>query len=234
MNKTLTDAQKKADTDLWIIIISTLTALIIYMVMQSLIETTVKNTELPILPRTLCAALFEFGLAGLGITIVSVFRGEPFSRHGLNGKNILPSIGLSALCAIPYLIFVLLTEENVRYLPFQSVYTTKELLQSGFPVNITGLVITALVWGFLEGFNYIVISDKINERYPSDHFWLDWGALACSVICILIHGAIGVHAKDIFEMLTIICIIYGMILVRKKTGNAWGAIAVFVFFWNAL
>ena len=52
-------------------------------------------------------------------------------------------------------------------------------------------------------------------------------------MCILIHGAIGVTPKDFIEMLTVLFIIYGILMVRKFTGNAWGCVFVFVFLWNA-
>lgn len=125
------------------------------------------------------------------------------------------------------------TGQITSYLPFQSVWTTQEVLSSGFPSNIIAVIITALAWGFFEGFNYVVISDKINRRYLSKNRWLNWGAIVCAVLCILIHGAIGVTAEGIIEMLTIVIIVYGMLMVKKATQNAWGCIFIFVFLWNA-
>jgi len=70
----------------------------------------------------------------------------------------------------------------------------RDVLLSAFPINIIGILVTTLAWRFFEGFNYVVISDKINRRYPSRKRWLNWGAFVCAVLCILIHGAIGVTA----------------------------------------
>jgi hypothetical protein len=95
------------------------------------------------------------------------------------------------------------------------------------------MMITAVAWGFFEGFNYAVITDKINICLPSKHWWLDWGAIICAGMCVLIHGMIGVTPKDILEMLSTIVIIYGSLMVRKKTGNSWGLVFTFVFLWNA-
>lgn len=131
------------------------------------------------------------------------------------------------------MIFMLSTGQITSYLPFQSVWTTREVLSSGFPINVIGMLITAIAWGFFEGFNYVVISDKINRRYPSKNRWLNWGAIACAVLCILIHGAIGVTAEGIIEMVTIFLIVYGMVMVKEYTGNAWGCVFIFTFFWNA-
>jgi len=233
MKNNLTIAQKKADIDLWIIIIATFVMFFIYLFYQSDIVAFLKDTTKPVLLRTLLVALFQFGIAGLGITIVSIFRKEPFTRHGLNKRNVLIAIVLTLLCFVPYLVYLLITNNYHGYLPFQSVYTTREILQSDFPINMIGMAIIALAWGFFEGFNYIFISDKINQRYPSKYKYLNWGALICSIMCLLIHGMIGVRPEDLFEMAAVICIIYGMIMVREKTGNAWGAVFAFIFLWNA-
>ena len=111
--------------------------------------------------------------------------------------------------------------------------TTNEIIASGFPVNVIGILITLLMWGFFEGFNYVVISDKINECYPSKNVWVNWGAISCGVLCILVHGVIGVTVNDILEMLSIFIIIYGMLLVKTITKNAWGCVFIFIIFWNA-
>ena len=88
--------------------------------------------------------------------------------------------------------------------------------------------------GFFVGFNYVVISDKISERFPSKSRFWDWGAFVCAIMCIVVHGAIGVTPDAIIEMLCTIILIYGMLMVRKKTGNAWGCVLIFFVYWNAL
>lgn len=231
--KHVTTEQKKLDIDLWIIIISSVLVLCVYLVFNNQLMDIGNNYSLPVLLRLLLFASFQYGLAGLGITIISIIRKESFFSHGLKKDKALTSIFLSALCFLPYIIIQIATCNLTSYLPFQSVWTTKELLSSVFPTNAIGISITAIVWGFFEGFNYIVISDKINARYPSKNKWINWGAISCSIICILIHGAVGVTATAIIEMLSIIFLIYGMLIVKERTGNAWGAVFVFIFMWNA-
>ena len=51
---------------------------------------------------------------------------------------------------------------------------------------------------------------------------------------ILIHGAVGVTPDAVAEMLCTLFLIYGMLIVRKATGNAWGCVLIFVLYWNAL
>jgi len=111
---------------------------------------------------------------------------------------------------------------------------TKEVICKGFPVNAVGVLIIWTAWGFFEGFNYVVISDIINRRYPTKCRWLNWGAIICAILCILIHGLVGVTPEDIIEMLATMALIYGMLIIREQTQNAWGVIFVFTFLWNAM
>lgn len=229
----LNEKQKELDTDLWIITIVSFVSLGIFMVFQKEIYGIVKNYEFPILLRVLLAALFQYGVAGLGITIVSIFRKEHFLSYGLKPEGMFLSILLCVLCFVPNIMFSYTLGQSDSYLPFQTVLTTKEVLASGFPINIIGMLVTATAWGFFEGFNYVVISEKINRRYPTNSKWLNWGAIFCAIMCILIHGAIGVTFEGIIEMITVFIIIYGMLMVKEFTGNACGCVFIFVFLWNA-
>ena len=230
---TLNEKQKELDIDLWIIMIVSFVSLGIFMVFQKEIYGIIKNEELPILSCILLAAMFQYGVAGFGITIVSILRKEHFFSYGLKIKGMFLSILFSVLCFVPNIIFSYIIGQSNSYLPFQTVLTTKEVLTSSFPINIIGMLVTATAWGFFEGFNYIVISEKINRRYPTNYKWLNWGAISCAIICILIHGTVGVSFEGIIEMITILIVIYGMLMVKEFTGNAWGCVFIFVFLWNA-
>ena len=229
----LNEKQKELDIDLWIITIVSFVSLGIFMIFQKEIYGIVKNEELPILSRVLLVAIFQYGLAGFGITIVSIFRKEHFLSYGLKTEGMFLSILHCVLCFIPNIIFSYTLGQSNGYLPFQTVLTTKEVLASDFPINVIGMLITATAWGFFEGFNYIVISEKINRRYPTNYKWLNWGAIFCAIMCILIHGAIGVTFEGIIEMITVLIIIYGMLMVKEFTGNGWGCVFIFIFLWNA-
>ena len=228
-----TEQHKQLDVDLLLIMGISLLVLGLYMVFNSQITLVMKDPAIPVLIRVGYAAVFQFGLAGLGITFVTLFRKESFLSYGLQKKGLLVSVLLCIVCFAPYGFFLVLTKQATSYLPFQSVRTTKAVLASDFPINFFGMLITAIAWGFFEGFNYVVISDKINKRYPSSNKFLNWGAISCAVLCILIHGAVGVTLSGIIEMVTILLIIYGMLLVKEKTGNAWGCVVLFILFWNA-
>ena len=58
--------------------------------------------------------------------------------------------------------------------------------------------------------------------------------IQAAVMCIIVHGAIGITPDAVAEMLCTIVLIYGMLMVRKKTGNAWGCVLIFFAYWNAL
>lgn len=74
---------------------------------------------------------------------------------------------------------------------------------------------------------------KINLRYPRQNKKIDLGALICALICLLVHGMIGLDATSLFEAIAVFILIYGMLVIQKRTGNAWSCILIFCFFWNA-
>lgn len=229
------ERRKQLDTDLWIIVIVSVLILGIYSVFNRSINGIVSDTSINIVLRVLfVGGIFQFGLAGLGITTVTILRKESFLSYGLTRKNILPAIILSALCCLPDFIYNYLAGNVHTWFPFSDVHTTAGVIASGFPYNVLGMLITAICWGFFEGFNYVVFCDKLSERYPSKNRFWDWGAFLCAIMCILVHGVVGVTPDAIAEMLCTMLLIYGMLIVRKITGNAWGCVLIFVMYWNAL
>lgn len=237
MNATMLTKKRKRqlDTDLWIIAAVSVLVLTIYSVWGKTINEIVSDSSVNIVLRVLfIGVLFQFGLAGLGITIVSIIRKESFVSHGLTRKNIPLTLALSALCCVPDFLYNYFAGNIHAWFPFSDVHTTSEVIASGFPYNVLGMLITSVCWGFFEGFNYVVIGDKISERYPSNSRLWDTGAFACAVLCIVIHGVIGVTPDAVAEMLCTMFLIYGMLITRKLTGNAWGCVLIFVLYWNAL
>lgn len=227
------DEKRNTTLDLIIIVITTFAVLAAFIPFQESIYHFARDGEQPLLLRTLAMALMQFGLAGFGISLVMLIRHERFSQYGLIKRGALASIGLSVLAFTPSILFQIATGQASGYLPFQSVWMTREVLAASFPASLAGMGLIAAAWGFFEGFNYVVICQKINRRFPSRNRWLNWGALSCAVMCILIHGMIGITPEGILEALSVMIIIYGMLMAREFTGNAWGCVFVFVFLWNA-
>lgn len=234
MTKTnLTIEQKKADVDLNIIINTTLLVLGIFMIFQSQFKSFSNNKNIHILIRTTIMALMQFGVAGLGVTVMSIFRKEKFLKYGLKQKGTITSIVLSSLMFVPNVMFNLATGAVTKYMPFQSVWITNDVISSRFPINIIGIALIVIAWGFFEGFNYVVIYEKINMRFPTTNKWLNRSAILCAIMCISIHGIIGISPENIIEAITVFIIIYGMLMVKEFTGNAWGCVFIFIFLWNA-
>ncbi len=227
--------KKQLSQDLMIIAFVSFAVLAICMLMNDKMNSLAYDQSINIVIRVFVIGVgAQFGLAGLGITIVCLLRKESFKLFGLRSKNLIVSILLCLACCVPDFIYCLCNGKVHTWCPFWDVNTTPEVLSSGFPYNVLGMLITAVCWGFFEGFNYVVIRDKFSELFPSKYKLWDWGALLCAIMCILIHGVIGVTPDAVIEMLVTIFLIYGMLIVRKLTGNAWGCVLIFFVYWNAL
>ena len=142
------------------------------------------------------------------------------------------AIAGTVLCFVPSICCTVASGQFHGYQPF-SIIITGDVIAGGIPFSILGMALIAVVWGFFEGFNYAVISEKINRRYSTKNPWLDYGAITCGIICVLFHP-ISVSFWGIVEIITCFAAIYGMLLVKKRTGNAWGCVFAFCFIWNAI
>lgn len=230
--QSLTTEQKRLDTDLWIISLVTFGVFIVYSIIGNQLMNYVKNRDISVIPRLLLNAGVQFGVAGLGITIVCILRKEKISQFGLTKMNIGKAIVGTVLCFLPSVGYIIASGQFNGYQPF-NILITGDVIASGIPISILGMALIVVVWGFFEGFNYAVICEKINRRYPSNNEWLDYGAITCAIICILFHP-LSISFWGIIEIITTFIAIYGMLIVKKKTENAWGCVFAFCFIWNAL
>lgn len=230
--KQLTAEEKRLDADLWIIALVTMGVFLCYAATGDRLMGFVKDSTIPVLPRLLVNAAVQFGIAGAGITIVCLLRKERFTQFGLKRDNVLRAVGGTILCFVPLVGCIVASGQFRGYQPF-SILITADVLAAGPPLSLLGMALIVAVWGFFEGFNYAVISEKINRRYPSKRPWLDYGAITCAIICVLLHP-ISFSPWGVAELVTSFAAIYGMLLVKKRTGNAWGCIFAFCFIWNAI
>lgn len=230
--QSLTTEQKRLDTDIWIISLVTFGVFIVYSIIGSQLMNFVKNSDISVIPRLLLNASVQFGVAGLGITIVCILRKEKFTQYGLTKKNIGKTIVGTVICFLPSVCYIIASGQFKGYQPL-NILITGDVIASDIPISILGMALIVVVWGFFEGFNYAVICEKINRRYPSDNEWLDYGAITCAIICILFHP-FSISFWGIIEIITTFVSIYGMLIVKKKTENAWGCVFAFCFIWNAL
>lgn len=228
----LSAEQKRLDTDIWIIALVTLGSFLCYAAIGNQLLDFVADDSISVIPRLLLNAAVQFGVAGLGITIVCILRKEKFTHFGLTRKNAFKAIIGTIICFVPSILYVFLSGQFNGYQPF-SILITDDVIASGVPLSIIGMALIIVVWGFFEGFNYVVICEKINRRYPSKKKWLDYGAITCAIICILFHP-FSTSFWGIVEIITTFIAIYGMLIVRKRTSNAWGCVFAFCFIWNAI
>ena len=232
MEQQIKERKKKLTIDLWIIALVTIAVYIVYGVFGSRIMSFCKNSDISVWPRLLTAAALEFGIAGLGITIVGLMRKESFASFGLRWENAIKAVLWTIVFFLPYILFIFLSGQFEGYEPL-SIMVTPDLHKAGIVATIIGTLVIAVVWGFFEGFYYVVICEKINRRFPVKTKFFDWGALVVSIMGILFHP-MSFSIQGIIEIVTTFIAIYGMLQVRKVYKNAWGCVFAFLFIWNAL
>lgn len=232
MEQQIKERKKKLTIDLWIIALVTIAVYIVYGVFGSRIMSFCKNSDISVWPRLLMAAALEFGIAGLGITIVGLMRKESFASFGLRWENAIKAVLWTIVFFLPYILFIFLSGQFEGYEPL-SIMVTPDLHKARIVATIIGTLVIAVVWGFFEGFNYVVICEKINRRFPVKTKFFDWGALVVSIMGILFHP-MSFSIQGIIEIVTTFIAIYGMLQVRKVYKNAWGCVFAFLFIWNAL
>lgn len=108
----LTIEQKRADTDIGIISFVTLGVFMIYAILGNDLMRFVKNRDISVSPRLLLNAAVQFGVAGLGITVVCILRKEKFSQYGLTNKNTGKSILGTVICFVPNIVYTLASGQS--------------------------------------------------------------------------------------------------------------------------
>ena len=230
----ITGQKKNAKIDLLILLAVTLAMLVIYIILGERISAVLAAPGIAVLAKVGLVAFFQFGVTGLGIVILSLWRRETLGQYGLRRKGLRKALLLSALCCLPEFLCHLVQQGWQGYFPFSGVMTTQMVLESALPTQIAGMAITVICWGFWEGFFYPVLRNKIDALLPTKHRFWSFGSLVGALWCIFSHGMVGTSPAILPQMLCTMILIYGMLLVQKETGNAWGCVAIFCFYWNAI
>lgn len=139
--------QKRLDTDIWIIALVTFGVFLFYATMGKQLMSFVANSKISVVPRLLLNAGVQFGIAGLGITIVCILRKEKFTYFGLTRNNILKTIIGTVICFVPSICYIFLSGQFTGYQPF-SILIIDDVVASGIPFSILGMALIVLVWGF--------------------------------------------------------------------------------------
>ena len=233
MNNVTIHMKLSAQKDISIILIVSFVSAVFYMVLEEKIMDYGRDLSNPLLLRFLPVLLIQMGMSCLGILIVLLKNKERLSYYGLKKKNTIISIIGCLVVSIPTVCFLWITNDINGFLPFQGMFLTIEILELTFPLNVLGYLVIALIWGFGEGLFYVVLADKVNSIRKPVKIW-NLGAFICAIIAIAIHGMIGFDAETLVEALATFILMYGSLVVREKSDNAWGNILIFFVIWNAL
>lgn len=229
MNESLKGVKK----DIAIIVVISFVSAALYIVLGGMIMDYGRDVSRSLLFRFLPVFLIQFGMSCLGVMIVLLRNKEKLSEHGLVRRNLLQSLIGCLAVSIPTVAFLFATNDIHGFLPFQGMFLTKEILHATIPLNVLGYFLIALTWGFGEGLFYVVLADKINMIHKPNKFW-NAGAFICALISIAIHGMIGFDILSLCEALATLILMYGSLVIRQRTENAWGNILIFFVVWNAL
>lgn len=229
MKETVRNVKK----DIAIILAVSFVSAALYLTLEGKIMDYGRDLSHPLLLRFLPVLLIQFGMSCLGILIVLLKNREKLSTHGLVRRHVWQSLIGCLLTAVPTVMFLFATNDVHGFLPFQGMFLTKEILNAPMPFNVIAYLVTALTWGLGEGLFYIVLADKINLLYPPRSLF-NAGAVICAVISIAIHGMIGFDLMTLLEALATFILMYGSLVIRQRSGNAWGNIMIFFVVWNAL
>ena len=222
-----------AKKDIAIILIVSFVSAVFYIALEGQIMDFGRDLSNPLLLRFLPVLLIQMGMSCLGILIVLLKNKERLSYYVLKKKNTIISIIGCLVVSIPTVCFLWITNDISGFLPFQGMFLTIEILELAFPLNVLGYLVIALILGFGEGLFYVVLADKVNSIKKPIKIW-NLGAFICAIIAIVIHGMIGFNAETLFEALATFILMYGSLVVREKSDNAWGNILIFFVIWNAL
>ena len=229
----LDEAPKGIKKDITIILAVSFSAAALYLTLGRTIMDNGRDLSRPLLFRFLPVFLIQFGMSCLGVIMVLWKNKEKLSEHGLVRKNSLQSLIGCLIVSVPTVVFLFATNDIHGFLPFQGMFLTKEILHAPLPFNVMGYCLIALTWGLGEGLFYVVLADKVNMIHKPTAFW-NAGAFIGAVISIAIHGMIGFDILSLCEALATFILMYGSLVIRQKTGNAWGNILIFFVIWNSL
>ncbi len=229
----MSDSVKNAKKDITVILSISIISAALYLTLEGTIMDYGRDLSHPLFLRFLPVLLIQFGMSCLGVLIVLLKNKERLPAYGLVWKHIWQSLIGCLLVSIPTVAFLFVTNDVHGFLPFQGMFLTKEILGAPLPFNVTGYLVIALTWGFGEGLFYIVLADKINLLCRAHRFF-NVGAFICAVIAIAIHGMIGFDLVTLLEAFATFILMYGSLVIRQRTGNAWGNILIFFVVWNAL
>ncbi len=174
----------------------------------------------------------QFSIAGLGAVIVMFIRKEKFTNYRFVRSNIIKPLLLGLASVVAFLIYTYFTNGGISWMPFKQVHETSVAFRLQFPLNVIGLTLIAIAWGFFEGFTWIFASQKINSMFNIRNPFLRPAALGVIAVNIIIHASLGQNID--LKWIASSIITYIVITIPELTKNSWGSIVIFFGLWNAL
>lgn len=175
-------------------------------------------------------SIIEFCAAGLGAFVVMLIRKESFSDYGIKKENIKKSILFTLSFIVIMILLMSIDAGGLVYFPMRNHTTIKYSLNLSFPYNLIGIMLTYLIWGFIEGFYYVVIIKKIDDLLPKTlNPWLSLAPIVFYLYNFIIHYSVRIIEGRTYEFsligeLTSIMLAYAMTMPRKMTDNSWGSL----------
>jgi hypothetical protein len=170
------------------------------------------------------AAGFQFLLEGLAPLALMALRHEPFSGYGFTRHNLARSLALGLVLAFLYDLALSWNAGVLLWVPLRIQPAVRMSIAAGFPLDLIGLVVTVLTWGFLEGFFGIYFARKVNLILShSGRGWFAPGVLAFAVFNGGVHLIVG---QGLAGFLTSFASGYAITVVPAITENAWGGTMV--------
>lgn len=170
------------------------------------------------------AAAFQFLLEGLAPLSLMALRRQSFADYGLIRQHVGRSLALGFVFALLYDLALSWHAGVELWIPLQRQPAVRMSVAAGFPLGIAGLMVTVIVWGFLEGFFGIYFAKKVNMMLGHGGCgWLAPGVLAFAVFNGCVHLIVGQGWEG---FLTSFASGYAIAVIPAVTGNAWGGTLV--------
>ena len=167
------------------------------------------------------AAAFQCLLEGLAPLTLMALRREPFSCYGLTRRKLGRSLALGLALAVLYDLGLSCRSGALLWIPLLRQPAVRMSLALGFPLNLVGLAVTVLTWGFLEGFFGVYFAQKVNLALGHNgHGWFAPGVLTFALFNGGAHLIVG---QGLEGFLSSLASGYAIAVVPAITGNAWAA-----------
>jgi hypothetical protein len=176
------------------------------------------------IPAFFAATGYQVAIEGIAPLGLMLARREKLADYRFIRGALVPSLALGLAFSILYDLGLSLSSHSLDWVPLIRQPATRIALASGPLFAPFGISLVVLVWGFLEGFFGIYLSQKVNimAGHPG-RGWLAPGVLAFALFNGGVHLLVG---QGLEGFITSFASGYAITVVPAVTGNAWGGALV--------